>query len=62
MKIIEVVCPMCDDTIQVHETALHIGEPVRCGSCYEVSSLVARKDPETGERNWILDYLKDADD
>ena len=62
MKNVEVVCPMCDGAMNVPEVELHIGEPIRCGHCYEISSLIHIKDADTGEKSWRLDYLQDADD
>lgn len=62
MKTIDVACPMCDTANKVPETSLHIGEPVRCTGCYEVSVLTHDEDPESGEREWRLDYLQETDD
>jgi len=62
MKHIDLNCPMCDASNRVPETSLHIGEPIRCSGCYEVSALTHSPDPDTGEKVWRLDYLQETDD
>jgi hypothetical protein len=62
MKHVELTCPMCDTPNRILETNLHIGEPIRCSGCYEVSALTHEVDPETKERIWRLDYLQEIDD
>lgn len=62
MNTVQVVCPMCDGEVEITETQLHIGEPIRCSHCYELSALIHVKVDDGPEKVWRLDYLMDNED